>query len=138
MDKISRISRARLGVISYGDENQPLAQTWYPKYLQKLREAREATIRKVYVKNFPTKWYSNTFGNYFSSDANRVTDAYICRDHMVVSKGYGFLTYETEEQAVAVKQAFHGTWVEGLKLELSDAFNKRNMRWQITEEEFSV
>ena len=43
-EKIAALSKARMAVLSRGEECHSLARSWYTKYLQRLRQARNSTL----------------------------------------------------------------------------------------------
>jgi RNA recognition motif-containing protein len=72
--------------------------------------------QKLYVGNLP--WSINNDGlKELFAQFGEVTEAVIISDRMTGrSKGFGFVTFATEEQAQAAQQAMHEKDLEGRKI----------------------
>uniref|UniRef100_A0A915L682 RRM domain-containing protein n=1 Tax=Romanomermis culicivorax TaxID=13658 RepID=A0A915L682_ROMCU len=62
---------------------------------------------RIFVGGFPPGTTDMELRNFFSKFGS-VREAKIIRDHMGTSKGYGFITYETEEEARRVRDSCGG------------------------------
>lgn len=72
--------------------------------------------KKLYVGNLPWSMTSDTLREMFSQ-FGEVSDAVVITDRMSGrSKGFGFVTFATEEAATAATQQMHEKDIEGRKI----------------------
>ncbi len=84
--------------------------------------------KKLYVGNLPWSVTSDTLREMFAS-FGEVVDAVVISDRMSGrSKGFGFVTFATEEAAGAATQQMHEKEVEGRKIVVNVARPKEERR----------
>lgn len=76
---------------------------------------------KLYIGNLLYEVTDDDLRNHFSSYGNIIDAAVVRYQKSQRSKGYGFVTFETEDQAQAAIAALHGTDLRGRKLVVSKA-----------------
>jgi cold-inducible RNA-binding protein len=77
--------------------------------------------KKLYVGNLPYKITKEALEDAFSK-AGKVEDTFIVTDKMSGrSKGFGFITMSTEEEAQAAIDMWHEKEIEGRKLVVNEA-----------------
>ena len=84
--------------------------------------------KKLYVGNLPWSMTSDTFREMFTQ-FGEVTDAVVITDRMSGrSKGFGFVTFATEESASAATQQMQEKDIEGRKIIVNVARPKEERR----------
>lgn len=84
--------------------------------------------KKLYVGNLPWSATSDTLREMFAQFGN-VVDATVITDRMSGrSKGFGFVTFETEESANQAITAMHEKEIEGRKIVVNTARPKEENR----------
>lgn len=80
--------------------------------------------KRLHVTNLPFKVRDNELKNMFAAYGT-VLDAEIIYNERG-SKGFGFVTMETSEDATKAKEALHGTEIDGRKIEVNKATPRSN------------
>lgn len=66
----------------------------------------------LFVEGFPATMTDHELSSLFAS-VGRVSSARVVKDHMGESLRFGYVDMASEAEAVAAKQAFHRTHIEG-------------------------
>lgn len=76
---------------------------------------------KLYVGNLPFSATDDSLRDLFGQ-AGTVTDVMIALDRQTGrSRGFGFVTFSTDEEAAAAIEKFHGTDMEGRTIQVNEA-----------------
>ena len=76
---------------------------------------------KLYVGNLPFSATDDSLRDLFSQ-AGTVTDVMIALDRQTGrSRGFGFVTFSTDEEAAAAIEKFHGSDMEGRTIQVNEA-----------------
>jgi len=77
---------------------------------------------RVYVGNLPYSYNNEKLAEVFALEIEGVTEAVVISDRETGrSKGFGFVTFETEEAARSAIEKFNGKEVEGRPLKVDMA-----------------
>ncbi|XP_076801778.1 uncharacterized protein LOC143446149 isoform X2 [Clavelina lepadiformis] len=80
---------------------------------------KSASHKRLHVSNIPFRFRDPDLRQMFGKHGNIVDVEIIFNERG--SKGFGFITFETKEEADKAKRGLHGTIVEGRKIEVNDA-----------------
>jgi cold-inducible RNA-binding protein len=91
--------------------------------LRSLTKSQEFIVKKkLYVGNLPFDTQEDLLRNMFGADGRKVQSVQIISDRMTGrSKGFGFVEFESEQDAETALQAFNGKEFNGRALVVNEA-----------------